>query len=113
MNLSGRSKLLGAIAFTLLATACASKSDAPQPVVTHIDYDSTRDGPVMPRGEKDPKATPPDPSKCVHEWESVNRGTHYYQDPSSDLPMMTLCTPVYCRKCGLVRHECQQRSRRR
>ena len=96
-------------------TACSSgaSNGAPAPVVTHIDYNSTRDGPVQPKGEADPKAEPPDPSKCVHEWESVPRGTHDYQDPTSELPLLTLCTPVYCKKCGLVRHECQSRSKRR
>ena len=92
-----------------LAAACASKSGAPGPVVTKIDYDSTRDGPVMPRPED---TGPPDPAKCAHVWEAIPRATHYYQDPSSELQQLSLCTPVRCSKCGLVRHECQPRTRR-
>ena len=92
------------------ATACSSqKSGAPAPVITKIDYDSTRDGPVMPKASD---AAPAVPSKCAHVWEALPRSTHYYQDPSSDLSSMLLCTPVRCPKCGLVRHECQQRRRR-
>src|SRR5437764_14430211 len=89
------------------AVGCSTtKTGAPAPVVTKIDYDSTRDGPVMPQPER---AGPVDPSKCAHVWEAMPRATHYYQDPSSDMPSMLLCTPVRCVKCGLVRHECQQR----
>ena len=90
--------------------ACASGDASPRPVVTKIDYDSTRDGPVMPSSEKD---APKDPKKCEHAWAAMPRATHQYQDPSSELAQVLLCTPVRCSKCGLVRHECEPRTRKR
>ena len=110
MGLFARTAALALTGVWFALSGCASKSDAREPVVTHIDYNSTRDGPVMPKPES---AEPSDAKKCDHAWEAMPRATHFYQDPSSDLRQMLLCTPVRCMKCGLVRHECQPRSHRR
>ena len=55
-------------------------------------------------------STPPAPR--IADIQAVPRATHYYQDPASELNQLSLCTPVRCPKCGLVRHECQPRTRR-
>lgn len=94
---------------------CASdRKDGPPVVRTKIDYDSTRDGPRPQVVDDGLPAAKPDPSECDHVWEAVPRGTHAYPDPSDPLGMaVAICTPVVCTKCGLVRHECQKRTKKR
>ena len=112
-----RTALVCLVLATILlpVAACATPArDGPPVVITKIDYDSTRDG-LSPRvvGEGEPKK-PEDPASCNHAWEAVSQGTHAYPDPSDPLGMsVAICTPVYCKKCGLVRHECQKRKKRR
>ena len=105
------------LALVLVATAvgCASdRRDGPPVVRTKIDYDSTRDGPRPQVVDDGLPAAKPDPSACDHVWEAVPRGTHAYPDPSDPLGMaVAICTPVVCTKCGLVRHECQKRTKKR
>ena len=99
-----------------LGAGCASKDAVRTSTVqrTKIDYDSTRDGPRMlpaaPEAPGSPAAA--NAKKCVHSWESVRDGTHMYLDTGSDPPLPTLCTPMVCTKCGLVRHECEWRRKR-
>lgn len=105
--------LLVALLLVPLFGCSTPTRDGPPVVITKIDYDSTRDGPrpqVVDEGEP---AKKPEPASCSHAWEAVSQGTHAYPDPSDPLGMsVAICTPVYCTKCGLVRHECQKRKRR-
>ena len=111
-----RTGLVPVLLALLLAPLVGCASEAPQgpPVVrTKIDYNSTRDGPRPQVVDDGAPAKKTDPSSCDHAWEAVSQGTHAYADPSDPLGMsVAICTPVYCTKCGLVRHECQKRKRR-
>lgn len=53
-----------------------------------------------PPAEEDPNAP------CKHVWEHVRQGTHAWVDETGDVPIVSLCTPIVCTKCGAVRHEC-------
>jgi hypothetical protein len=106
--------LLALLCIVALLGCASDRKDGPPVVRTKIDYDSTRDGPRPQVVDDGLPAAKPDPSECDHIWEAVPRGTHAYPDPSDPLGMaVAICTPVVCTKCGLVRHECQKRTKKR
>lgn len=82
-----------------LTAACASKGKEP---------------------EKQPDAKPyiadfrkkldEDPEKCAHVWQQI--GVHPYERILNGVPSIELCTITRCAKCGMIRHECQDRLRR-
>jgi hypothetical protein len=56
---------------------------------------------------------PPAPEPCKHRFEAVRQGTHPYTVYEDEVPVVKLCTPIVCTKCGIVRHECQRELVRR
>lgn len=98
--------VLGLVAVALLA-GCASptQGDASQTVVQRTKI-STSSGGAM-DAERAPEKTPDDPNaKCVHAFEHIRQGTHAWMDESDGIGMVSLCSPIECRKCGEIRHEC-------
>lgn len=94
-----------------IATLCAcstSKESTNSATIerTPVYYDSTRSAGIVPSG-----ATDPDASACPHAW--VAGKPHAFWDISFDPPMVALCTPVRCTKCGEERHECAPRTTRK
>jgi hypothetical protein len=105
-----RAVRLASLALLLLA-GCASESASSNSATierTKISYDSTRPQLGSRKTELEVKD---EDGKCTHSW--VAGRPHRYDDLSSGIPMADLCTPVYCTKCGLERHECEQRGRGR
>jgi len=57
---------------------------------------------------------PSQPEACKHVWDVDKFGTHSYSVDEDGVPVVKLCTPIVCTKCGAVRHEClKELSRRR
>ena len=51
-------------------------------------------------------------AECAHVWQQV--GSHPWRKPGMNgIPMMAMCAISRCTKCGKLRHECQQKRRRR
>lgn len=102
--MSARPLLVGV---TLLLVGCASPKEGAPPVErTAIVYDSTRA-----TSAEAPEPPAPPGEACKHSW--VAERPHLYWDTSFDPPMSALCSPVTCTKCGLTRHECAPRRRKR
>lgn len=100
--------LLFLAALTALS-GCASGSKSSNSETVEripVTYDSTKS--KAPLGSSD---LPAKDGECKHAW--VAGKPHMFTDASYGLPMQSLCTPVYCMKCGLERHECEKLSRRK
>ena len=76
--------------------------------------------PLPPRGAIDlpPKeppadAKPAEPQACKHAWEAARQLMHSYTVFEDEIPIVKLCTPLVCTKCGALRHECLKELRRR
>jgi hypothetical protein len=95
---------------SLAAAACASKPTGGGGTAilerTPLRVDSTaagagRDAPAEPVSSE--------PKGCAHAWLPDGEATHTYLDVASDPPLVALCTPLRCTKCGASRHECLRR----
>lgn len=104
----------------VLLLACTALAACAQPAASRGDLDPLFRGSAgsgehefdpatLPRPRRAPEAAPDAPPACEHVWESDDRATHAYVDRLTGLP--ALCTPIRCRLCGEVRHECQRRGR--
>jgi hypothetical protein len=92
----------------LVLAGCASptKEDAAGTRVQRTKISTSSGGALdAERAPEQPTADDPN-AKCVHAFEHIRQGTHAWMDESDGVGMVSLCTPIECRKCGEIRHEC-------
>jgi hypothetical protein len=94
--------LLSSVVLVLLG--CASEKPTNSVVSTPIYYNSTAPQSSAAAVKKASEAR-------AHVWQPGS--PHMFTDSSYSPPVVSLSTPVECPKCGLVKHECQGRKRRR
>src|SRR5262245_32565492 len=97
-----------AAALACIAACQAKQEPAPLPIPPRgsVEY-------PQPEEPKEDEAKPAVPEACKHVWTADHRAMHQFTVAEDGVPVVKLCTPIVCSKCGAVRHECMKELRRR